>query len=70
MEEPDPEKAMENYRQGLTLICSQESYDELLNSGFHVIFRDENRSIEQTLELAAEAFGLESPAAGTSGQTE
>ena len=70
LEEPDPEKAMENYRQGLTLICSQESYDELLNSGFHVIFRDENRSIEQTLELAAEAFGLESPAAGTSGQTE
>ena len=70
LEEPDPEKAMENYRQGLTLICSQESYDELLNSGFHVIFRDENRSIEQTLELAAEAFGLESPAAGTGGQTE
>lgn len=70
LEEPDPEKAMENYRQGLTLICSQESYDELLNSGFHVIFRDENRSIEQTLELAAEAFGLESPAAGTSEQTE
>ena len=58
MEEPDPEKAMENYRQGLTLINSQETYDRFLNSGFHVILRDENRSIPQTLELAENAFGL------------
>jgi len=58
MEEPDPEKAMENYRQGLKLICSQESYDELQNSGFHVIYRDENRTIGQTVSLAEKAFGL------------
>ena len=58
LEEPEPEKALENYRQGLELICSQESYDELLNSGFNVIFRDENRSIEQTLGLVEEALGL------------
>jgi hypothetical protein len=58
MEEPDPEKAMENYRKGLELICSQESYDELLHSGFPVIFRDENRTIGQTLALAEAAFGL------------
>jgi len=58
MEEPDPEKAMENYRQGLKLICSQESYDELRDSGFHVIYRDENRTIEQTVFLAEKAFGL------------
>ena len=58
LEEPEPEKALENYRQGLELICSQESYDELLNSGFNVIFRDENRSIEQTLALVEEAMGL------------
>ena len=58
MEEPDPEKAMENYRKGLELICSQESYDELLHSGFPVIFRDENRTIAQTLALVEEAFGL------------
>ena len=51
LEEPDPEKAMENYRQGLVLINSQESYDELLHSGFHTIFRDENRSLEDTVEL-------------------
>ena len=58
MEEPDPEKAMENYRKGLELICSQESYDELLHSGFPVVFRDENRTIEQTVKLIEETFGL------------
>ena len=58
MEEKDPEAAMENYRQGLMLINSQESYDRFLHAGFHVILRDETRSIEQTLALAEQAFGL------------
>jgi len=58
LEEPNPEKAMHNYRKGLELINSQESYDALLNSGFNVILRDENRSIEQTRILAEKAFGL------------
>ena len=58
MEEPDPEKAMENYRSGLMLINSQENYDHYLHAGFHVIFRDENRSVEQTMKMAEEAFGL------------
>ena len=58
LEEPEPEKALENYRQGLELICSQESYDVLLNSGFNVIMRDDNRSIGQTLALVEEAMGL------------
>lgn len=59
MEEPDPEKALENYRQGLILIHSRDEYDKLLNSGFHVIHRDDNRSIEETLAIAKEALGLE-----------
>ncbi len=58
MDEPDPEQAMENYRKGLMLINSQENYDRYLHSGFHVIVRDENRSIEQTLDMVEEAFGL------------
>ena len=58
MEEPDPEKALENYRQGLMLINSQERYDRYLNSGFNVIKRDENRTVEQTVLLAEKAFGL------------
>ena len=33
MEEPDPEAAMENYRQGLMRINSQEKYDHFLHSG-------------------------------------
>ncbi len=60
LEEPDPEKAMENYRQGLMRINSPEKYDRFLHSGFHVILRDEARSIEQTLALVEEAMGLTS----------
>ena len=59
MDEPDPEKAMENYRKGLMLINSQENYDRYLHSGFHVIIRDESRSIEQTLEMVEKVFGLQ-----------
>ena len=58
MEEPDPKKAMENYRKCLELICSWESYDHFLYSGFRVILRDDNRKLEQTLALVEEAFGL------------
>ena len=59
MDEPDPEKAMENYRKGLMLINSQENYDHYLHAGFHVIIRDESRTIMQTLELVEKAFGLD-----------
>ena len=59
MDEPDPEKAMENYRKGLMLINSQENYEHYLHSGFHVIIRDESRTILQTLELVEKAFGLD-----------
>ena len=58
MEEPDPQKAMENYRQGLMRINSQERYDRFLKAGFPVILREESRSIGQTLRLAEKAFGL------------
>ncbi len=59
MEEPDPEYALNNFRQCLVRINSQERYDRFLHSGFHVIRRDEDRSIEQTLAIAEKAFGLE-----------
>ncbi|MDE7342112.1 MAG: AAA family ATPase [Lachnospiraceae bacterium] len=59
MEEPDPEYALNNFRQCLARINSQERYDRFLHSGFHVIRRDEDRSIEQTLAIAEKAFGLE-----------
>lgn len=58
MEEPDPERALENFRQCLARINSQERYDRFLHSGFHVIRRDEGRSIQQTLAMVEKAFGL------------
>ncbi|MBR1584142.1 MAG: hypothetical protein IJ662_01215 [Clostridia bacterium] len=61
LEEPDPERAMENYRQGLKLINSREKYDRFLHAGFPVILRDESRSVAETLALAEKALGLESP---------
>ena len=61
LEEPDPEKAMGNYRQGLSRINSGARYDRFLNAGFPVILRDEGRSIGETLELAERALGLLAP---------
>lgn len=58
MEEPDPDSAMENYRQGLMRINSRKKYDRYLHSGFKVILRDDARSVEQTLALVEKAFGL------------
>ena len=58
MEEPDPEQALENYRQSLMRFNSQERYDYFLYSGFYVIHRDESRSIEQTFALVEKAFDL------------
>lgn len=59
LEEPDPQAALDNYREILTRVCSKESYDALLHSGFRVLFRDEKRSQEETVLLAEEIFGLD-----------
>ena len=58
LEEPDPQAALDNYRRMLELLHSKESYDEFENSGFAVIHRDENRTQEETVELAEKVFGL------------
>ena len=59
LEEPDPQAALDNFREILTRIHSKESYDELLQSGFRILFRDESRSQEETVRLAEEIFGLD-----------
>ena len=59
MEEDNPENAIINFRHCLMRINSKERYNTLLNSGFQVIFRDENRSIDETLAMVENAFGLE-----------
>ena len=58
LEEPDPEKAMDNYCRGLARINSPEKYERFLHSGFPVILRDENRTPAETLALVEEVFGL------------
>ncbi len=66
MEEPDPQKAMENYRAGLERINSRENYDTFLHAGFPVIVRDDALGVEGTYALVEEIFGLESQATGGS----
>ncbi|MBR4530473.1 MAG: hypothetical protein IKO80_09385, partial [Lachnospiraceae bacterium] len=58
LEEPDPQAALDNYREILTRICSRETYEELERSGFKVIYRDENRTQEETVLLAEELLGI------------
>ena len=59
LEEPNPEAALENFRQCLSRINSQENYDKFLNSGFNVLLRDENRAIDDTVKMAEKLFGLD-----------
>lgn len=58
MEEKDPELALDNFRQCLRRINSRANYDAFLHSGFQVIVRDENRSIDETFALVERCFGL------------
>ena len=58
LEEPDPQAALDNYREIMTRIHSRECYDELENAGFPIIYRDENRTQEETVALAEKIFGI------------
>lgn len=58
LNEENPDEAMENFRRCLTRVNSREVYNGFLNSGFHVIVRDDNRSIEETLLMVEKAFNL------------
>lgn len=56
----NPETVMENYRQGLALINSQEHYDECANSGFFTVVREDNGedTKEKVCDMIAKHFGL------------
>ena len=58
LREPHPEQAMENFRQCLSRINSAENYQKFLHAGFQVLFRDETRSVAETLRLAERCFHL------------
>ena len=58
MEEPDPEAALNSFRECLKRINSRENYNAFLRCGFPVIQRDESRSIEDTMAMVEQIFGL------------
>ncbi len=58
MQEPDPDAAMANFREMLMRVNSKEAYDRFLNSGFKVLLRDDNRTVEETLEIVEELLNL------------
>ena len=58
LKEEKPEAAMENFRNCLKRINSPERYRRFLHDGFHVILRDEERTIEETCELAERLLKL------------
>ena len=59
MEEPDPQAALDNYRKGLELICSQEDYDKYLHCGFEVNIRENKLGLEGTMALIEKKLSLE-----------
>ena len=58
MKEENPDQALNNYRECLRKLNSQENYNNFLESGFHVILSDDSRTIEETLLLTEKMFGL------------
>ena len=58
LKEDNSEEAMINFRECLKRINSQERYMMYQKSGFNVITRDENRSIDETFALVESMFGL------------
>jgi len=54
------EKVMENYRKGLALINSKEHYEEMANSGFFTLVREntDEDTREEVCEKLAKHFGL------------
>lgn len=58
MQEPDPDAAMVNFREMLMRVNSKEAYDKFFNSGFKVLLRDDNRTVEETLEIVEELLRL------------
>ena len=58
LHEEKPDEAMENFRECLKRVNSKEIYNHFLNSGFHVIIRDDKRTIEDTLSLVEKLFKM------------
>lgn len=51
LNEENPDEAIQNFKKCLQRVNSKEIYDHFLNSGFNVILRDDERTIEETFLL-------------------
>lgn len=58
LQEENPNEALDNFRNCLERINTEENYQMYFNSGFNVIIRDDNRSIDETLKIVEEKFKL------------
>ena len=58
LKEENPDKALDNFKECLQRINSKKNYNNFLNSEFHVILREDSRTIEEALSLAEKAFRL------------
>lgn len=58
LQEENPNEALDNFRKCLERINTEENYQMYFNSGFNVIIRDDDRSIDETLKLVEEKFKL------------
>ncbi len=58
MQEPDPDAAMANFREMLMRVNSKQAYDKFLYSRFKVLLRDDNRTVEDTLEIVESMLKL------------
>lgn len=58
LKEENPNKAMENFRECLKRVNSKEIYNHFMNSGFNVITRDDERTIEETLALVEKSLKM------------
>ena len=57
-EAENPIKTMQNFKACIAKINSQEEYDKFVNSGFFVFKRDGSKTIDETLEILEQHFGL------------
>ena len=58
MEAENPMKTMRNFKACIAKINSQEEYDKFVDSGFFVFKRDNTKTLDETLEILEDHFGL------------
>ena len=58
MEAKRPAETLKNFKECIAKVNSKEHYDEFINSGFYVFKRDDTKTLDETLEIIENHFGL------------